>query len=279
MTEDLKKFTVDTRIQLAHFLQEKMGISGKKIRKLLEKNCCKINGKIERFGSVWLQKGQVVEFYLPKLERSSWQVLLDTEFFSVLFKPDNWVCSEANCHKTFHGKYFLVHRLDKDTTGALLLAKSSQVKQQLMDLFSSRVVKKTYLAIVDKVVTKDDGIIDNFLVKKGAFQGQTIWGSSGTGLHAITHWKVLKRGKSETLVECNPITGRTHQIRVHMAEMGHPLLVDRQYGLRFQSKLLAQRPLLHAYKLEFNFQSKFYQITCPLPEDFKTADLEMFKRF
>lgn len=279
MTENLKKFTVDTRVQLAHFLQEKMGMSGKKVRKLLEKNCCKVNGRVERFGSVWLLKGQIVEFYLPQLEQSSWQVLLDTEFFSVLSKPDNWVCSEANCHKTFHGKYFLVHRLDKDTTGALLLAKSSQVKQQLMDLFSSRVVKKTYLAIVDKVVAKDAGVVDNFLSKKCSFQGQTIWGSSGNGLHAITHWKVLKRGKSETLVECNPITGRTHQIRVHMAEMGHPLLVDRQYASRFYSKFQAQRPLLHAYKLEFNFQSISYQITCPLPEDFKNVELQIVESF
>ena len=271
MAENLKKFTVDTRVQLAHFLQEKMGFSGKKIRKMLEKICCKINGKIERFGSVWLQKGQVVEFYLQEKPQNVWQVLLDTEFFTIFSKPDNWVCSEANCHKTFHGKYLLVHRLDKDTTGALLLAKNEQVKQQLMDLFSAREMKKTYLAIVDKLVSQDNGVVDNFLSKKGSFQGQTLWGSSSSGLHATTFWKVLQRGKKETLVECNPITGRTHQIRVHMAEMGHPLIVDRQYASRFHSTILAQRPLLHAYQLQFTYQGISYQVTCPLPEDFKVS--------
>jgi RluA family pseudouridine synthase len=263
------RWRVEERDQIAHFLQKKMGVSGKKIRRLLEKNCCKINGRIERFGSVWVEKGSVVEFTSYEEEPSSWAVLLDSEFFQILDKPMNWVCSEQNCEKTFGRKLFLVHRLDKDTTGALLFAKNTLVRDELMALFATREVAKEYIALVDGIVSQDRGIIDNFLSKKGSFQGQTIWGASSKGDHAITEWEVLSRGALETLVLCKPLTGRTHQIRVHMAEMGHPILIDRQYATRFRSKIFATRPLLHAYRLRFSYRGESISVLSPIPPDLK----------
>lgn len=265
------RWRVDTREQLAHFIQGKVGLSGKKIRRLLEQNCCKINGRIERFGSVWVEKGSVVEFVVCESTETSWTVLFDTEYFQILNKPVNWVCSENNCEKTFGRKLFLVHRLDKDTTGALLLAKSLSVRDELMALFTSREIEKEYFALVDGVVKQDEGTIDNFLAKKGSFHGQTIWGSAPKGDHAVTHWKVISRGSAETLMSCHPLTGRTHQIRVHMAEMGHPILLDRQYASRFRSKIFASRPLLHAYRLKFTHRGVRVDIVCPPPLDFQKA--------
>jgi len=265
---DKHRWRVETRAQLAHFIQERLSISGKKVRKLLEQNCCKINGRVERFGSVWLEKGAVVEFVMVEEPSQKWDVLWTQEEFQIVNKPTGWVCSPENCHKTFGSGISLVHRLDKDTTGALLLAKNPVARDALQELFSSRVVEKEYLAWVDGVIQQNHGMIEDFLAKKGSFQGQTIWGSASKGDLAITEWSVVRRGKNETLVCCKPLTGRTHQIRVHMAEMGHPILVDRQYARHFHSQIFAMRPLLHAHRLKFSFQGKVIDVTAPLPADF-----------
>ncbi len=263
---------VEKRVQLARFLQEKTGLSGKKVRALLEKNSCKVNGHLERFGSVWLEKGSVVEFFPPEVHPTTWKILFENDHFQIVDKPAGWVCSEENCRNTFKTKLFLVHRLDKDTTGALLLAKTIPVRDALMDLFAKREIEKEYFALVDGIVTQEEGMIDNYLAKKGSFQGQTIWGSAPKGLRAITRWKVVKRGKQETLVACEPYTGRTHQIRVHMAEMGHPIILDRQYASHYKSKIHASRPLLHAHRLRFLFRGELIDVTAPLPGDFITKN-------
>lgn len=267
------RFRVEKRQQLAHFLQEKVGGSIKAIRRSLEQNCCKINGRVERFGSTWLESGNIVEYFPPQVATSHWEVLFENEDFQIVDKPVNWVCSEQNCERTFGRKLFLVHRLDKDTTGALILAKNIKVRDEIMKLFAERSIVKEYLALVDGVIAQEEGTIDNYLAKKGSFHGQTIWGAARVGDHAVTSWKVLARGTSETLVSCHPLTGRTHQIRVHMAEMGHPLILDRQYASRFRSKIYAARPLLHAYRLRFNYHGEPINITCSLPLDFKNIPL------
>lgn len=268
MRSDSQRWQVEKRLQLGSFLKEMTGKSGKEIRRLLEKNCCKINGRIERFASTWLEKGQVVEFTIPTFKTFEWKVLFENESFQIVDKPANWVCNDANAQKTFPGN-FLVHRLDKDTTGALILAKNIPARDELMALFSNRQVEKEYFAVVDGVVRREEGTIENHLARKGSFQGQTIWGSSKQGDLAITRWKVVKRGPDWTLVCCRPLTGRTHQIRVHMAEMGHPLLIDRQYSSRFKSKVYAERPLLHAYSLRFSFRGQIISVICLPPDDFK----------
>ncbi|MBI3900931.1 MAG: RNA pseudouridine synthase, partial [Chlamydiia bacterium] len=86
-------------------------------------------------------------------------------------------------------------------------------------------------------------------------------------LEAITKWECKQVGKEASLFQCEPMTGRTHQIRVHLAEMGHPILVDRQYAKRFRSNFLSRRPLLHAQKIE----TSHFSVEAPLPEDFQEA--------
>jgi RluA family pseudouridine synthase len=267
------RWRVTARVQLARFIQEQTEISGKQVRRLLEQNCCKVNGRIERFGSVWLEKNTVVEFTQITASKAEWTVLFDSADFQIVNKPVNWVCNDANCQKTFGKNAFLVHRLDKDTTGALIIAKTIKARDELIELFAQRAIEKEYLAWVDGVVIESQGTIENFLAKKGSFQGQTIWGASSKGDLAITRWKVVFRGPSETLIRCMPLTGRTHQIRVHMAEMGHPILIDRQYARTFRSHLFATRPLLHAYRLHFTFHGQTVDVTAPLPEDFRDGAL------
>jgi 23S rRNA pseudouridine955/2504/2580 synthase/23S rRNA pseudouridine1911/1915/1917 synthase len=175
----------------------------------------------------------------------------------------------------------LVHRLDRDTTGILLLAKQPAIFDQLVSQFKQYQVNKRYLAIVDGGMEQAKGKIENYLGKKRAYAGQTIWGAvaSSKGLYAYTEWERLKKGHRASLVACYPKTGRTHQIRVHMAEMGHPILGDFQYGKQFQCEHRPPRTLLHAESIQFKhpLSGREMSLTAPLPDDFKIAQQQLFK--
>ncbi|MBI3508399.1 MAG: RluA family pseudouridine synthase [Chlamydiia bacterium] len=243
--------------------------SGKFLRKVLEANLCRVNGRVERFGSTRLEKGDWVELApewqeLAKVAPLQFPILYEDALCQIVDKPAGWVCSDPSCRKTFGPKLFLVHRLDKDTTGALLLAKGLQAREELMALFAARQVDKEYIALVDGLVRENKGVRESFLAKKRLFEGQTIWSQ---GEEAITFWEVLQRGKDATYVRCQPLTGRTHQIRVHMAELSHPLIVDRQYGEKLRSRYFAKRPLLHAQRLRFTVDGTTVDVRAPLPED------------
>ena len=110
--------------------------------------------------------------------------------------------SDKLCFPKIKGFLEPVHRLDKETTGALILAKSAEAKEAMISLFEYREVRKLYLAIVDGVVAKEEGTIDNYLGRKHSYQGQTVYGSvdEKKGQRAITNWKCLKRGKTATVV-------------------------------------------------------------------------------
>ena len=271
------KWLVPSQQKLVSFLQGHLGdYSGKFLRKLLEANLCRINGRVERFGSRVVKGGDAVELapswkslLTPKL--TTFETFYEDEFLKIVGKPAGWVCTDKEALKTFGPKHYLVHRLDKDTTGLLIVAKSTQSRDQLMELFEKREVEKQYLALVDGVPTEESGVRKSLFAKKGSFEGQTIWGSSSHGLTAVTAWRTVARGKNAALVLCEPETGRTHQIRVHMAEMGHPILVDRQYAKSFRCHLFFQRPLLHAHRLRFSFQGKAIDVTAPVLPDMSDA--------
>jgi 23S rRNA pseudouridine955/2504/2580 synthase/23S rRNA pseudouridine1911/1915/1917 synthase len=257
--------------RLVGFLQAQVGGSGKGIRRILEANGCRVNGCIERFGSAWVKTGDVVEFVPQELATGNFAVLFENEELLIVDKPAGWVCDDKHCRKSFGSGMFLVHRLDKDTTGALLLAKNGTVRDALMELFADRSVEKEYLALVDGTLRGEEGVRESLLARKGSFQGQTIWGSRSSGDQAVTCWKTLATGDKASFVLCKPLTGRTHQIRVHMSEMGHPILVDRQYAEKFRSTLFAPRPLLHAGRLSFLFKGERIEASAPMPADFQKA--------
>lgn len=242
------------------------------VRKLLESNFCRVNGRVERFGSTLLKKGDIVELSpswksltMPQLP-PAFPTIYEGEDLLLIDKPSGWVCSEENCEKTFGRHLKLIHRLDKDTTGVLGLAKSPKAKEDWMARFANREVEKEYLAIVDGIPKEEQGTRESFLMRKRSFEGQTIWGSGSQGLHSVTHWKKLATGQNASLLLCRPITGRTHQLRVHLSELGHPILVDRQYAKTFRCTLFARRPLLHA----FRFKCGSVVGCAPLPLDMQS---------
>lgn len=271
------KWLVPGPQKLVAFLQGQLGsYSGKFLRRLLEANLCRINGRVERFGSRVVNGGDAVELapswksvLTPKLIQ--FETIYEDDSLKIVDKPAGWVCTDEEARASFGPKHYLVHRLDKDTTGLLILAKSPSVRDQLMECFEQRLIEKRYVALVDGIPSEKQGTRKSCLGKKGSFQGQTIWGSMPRGLSAVTHWECLEAGKKAALLLCSPETGRTHQIRVHMAEMGHPILIDRQYAKKFQTSLFIQRPLLHAFRLRFSFQGKDIDVSAPLPLDLREA--------
>ncbi len=254
----------------------------KAIKRAIDNKRCKVNGKVERFSTRILHPGDRIEIDLSelddlkKLAPSSCTTLYEDEELIAVDKPANLVSENAALNALFpayKGKLELIHRLDKETTGVLLLAKSAKMKNEMVDLFRQKMIEKRYLAIVDGRVEKREGKIESFLVKKHHYQGQTIWGSSKKGREiekAITLWKCEKSTEQASLVSCMPITGRTHQLRVHLSEMGHPILGDFQYGKTFTCPVSPKRQMLHASYLAFihPIHQKEIEIKAPLPQDF-----------
>lgn len=258
-------FRVKEEISLLQFLKEKTKFSGREIKRALEDGACRLNGKIERFGSVKLKIGDKVLFHAPKkVAAGTLKILYQDPSLTLFNKPAGVVsAAEKGCH--------LVHRLDKETSGVLLMARTIPVKRALETLFKKREVKKVYIALVKGVPRKETGTIENKLGKRGRFHGQTFYSASPNGQKAVTHYKVLKKGKGYALLELHPETGRTHQIRVHLAELGHPILGDLLYGREVTFPKVIDRLCLHAYRLSFLHpkKGKKVQATAPLPQVFK----------
>lgn len=164
----------------------------------------------------------------------------------------------------------IVHRIDKDTSGLLIVAKNDQAHLSLSNQLQAKEVSRKYLALVHGVIEHDYGTIDAPIgrdIKDRKKMAVTATNSKD----AITHFKVIKRYKDATLVSCELETGRTHQIRVHMAYIGHPIMGDETYAYRKTLKVNGQ--LLHAYELTFRHPSTGKKITvqADLPEVFKNV--------
>ena len=141
----------------------------------------------------------------------------------------------------------LAHRLDRDTSGCLVLGRHRKALRRLGALFAEGKVEKTYWALVLGAPAQDSGRIEAPLAKLNAVKGWKML-VSADGQPAVTEWRVLGRGAGRAWIECRPLTGRTHQIRVHLAHLGHPILGDPLYGPRDQES--RGQPLhLHARRI------------------------------
>lgn len=268
--------------KLVSFLRSKLGeaYSARHIKRLIENNRCQLNGQTERFASKLLRRGDRVVF--EGMAESSYQasshviepsrLLFEDEDLLIYNKPAGISCDDKGILLLLHSRWpsvLLVHRLDKDTTGVLILAKHASAYEAMAALFRERQVVKVYWALVDGVPDRPSGVITNRLAKVGGTGGQPIWGS-GRGEMACTEWRCKKKGGGIALLVCFPKTGRTHQIRVHLSEMGHPILGDYHYCRFFRSPYRPLRPLLHAQAVGFVHPrtGEKIKIEAPLPKDF-----------
>lgn len=270
----LSKFLVkegESGEKLSQYLHRQLpDLSLNQIKRSIESNKCTINGRVERFHTSLVGKGDKVELDWSEMTKPNVQevTLFEDDFFKVIDKP-----SGLPSEKVKGG--FLAHRLDKETSGCLLLAKTEEALKKVEALFKNRLIGKSYLAVVEGMPNPSFGVIEKPMAKVGAYQGQSIWGIVKEGLFAKTAYKVLKKGKKRALVQCLPETGRTHQIRVHLASIGNPVVGDFTYSKREPFSTPSKRILLHAHELKFihPFTDKEVRIQAPIPYEIE----ELFK--
>lgn len=270
--------------KLVHFIKQKLGstYSSRQIKSGIESNLCRVNHRLEHFASVAVAAGDHVSFEIEILGRQSKtaftfaksDIVYENHELLIYNKPSGYASDSVEIQKSFP-EWDLLHRLDRETSGLLMFTKGAEFRKSMVNAFKMHAIEKVYLAIVDGIPRQSSGIIENYLGKLHEYEGQTIWGSvpARKGLLAITHWELQQKGKEASLLRCYPKTGRTHQIRVHLSEMGHPILGDKQYGRSIHSSYPATRCLLHAYELSFihpTSQQKM-RFQARLPEDFKLA--------
>ena len=171
----------------------------------------------------------------------------------------------------------IVHRIDKDTTGLLVVAKNNKAHVLLAAQIEKHIARRTYVALCEGVFKEDEGTVDT-LIDRDKRDRKKMAVSITTGKRAITHYKVLERFDGYTLVEFVLETGRTHQIRVHSKHLGHPIVGDAVYGTKKQ-KFAVDGQLLHAKKLELvhpntNERMEFF---APIPDDFARI-IEVLRR-
>ncbi|MDO8604160.1 MAG: RluA family pseudouridine synthase [bacterium] len=184
-------------------------------------------------------------------------------------------------------KWGIVHRIDRDTSGVLLVAKTQESFLNLKSQFQARTIKKSYRTIAQGTFKEKDGVIDKPIGRsKSDFRRWSAeYGARGELREAVTEYHVLGEGEIKvygqaanqlirklSYLEVNPHTGRTHQIRVHLKAVGHPILCDDLYAPKGPHLLGLKRTALHAFSIVFKgLDGTEHKVEAPLPEDFKTA--------
>ena len=173
----------------------------------------------------------------------------------------------------------IVHRLDRETSGILVIAKTERSFAQLKKLFQDRVVHKTYVALVYGNLKSSQGVVDKPLMRQSGElkrriieKEDTTTTLKGNIRSAVTEYQVITRYRDFDLVLLFPKTGRTHQLRAHLASLGHPIVGDKLYAfkpMRYGKALFPQRQMLHAWRLQWNLFGHAYDFLAPLPEDFR----------
>jgi 23S rRNA pseudouridine1911/1915/1917 synthase len=262
ITEDMAGKTIK------EILYDYYDMSARLINRLKLSNGILLNGK-SQFVTAIVHQGDILKISLP-LETSlnivatamPLEIVYEDHDIMVIDKPPNLPVhpSQGNYSNTlangvmyywqqkgFNHIYRPVNRLDKDTSGLIIIAKNQYAHQQFANQITNKQLKRKYIAIVHGNVAQEKGTIDLPIARK---EGSTIERMvSEDGQQAVTHYKVLKRVDNFTVIELVLQTGRTHQIRVHMSYIGHPLVGDWLYGKEEQE--LISRQALHSYSLEF----------------------------
>ncbi|HSW38792.1 MAG TPA: RluA family pseudouridine synthase [Acidobacteriota bacterium] len=242
------------------------GASRRTLRQMLAQGRVEINGTIRCLASFPVEAGDTVKISARKLHTrfpKGMDLLFEDDAIIVIHKPSGlltvatvderektvYACLSA-CLKKQHPrqKLYIVHRLDKFASGVLVFARAEKVQSILQGFFSRHDVERKYWAIVEGVMEKDNGTIQSYIAEDRS-QRMHSTGDAGRGKHAVSHYRVLKRFSNLSTLEVTLETGRKNQIRVHLSEMGHPIVGDQAYGsIRDPLKRLG----LHAFHLAFN---------------------------
>jgi len=284
-----------TRQRLDRVLAEALpAFSRARLQTLIRDGFVSLNGKPPRPRDL-VRTGDVVELREPELEKVEAQpeqikldVIFEDDDLLVLNKPAGIVMHPGAGHQAHTlvnallahcqnlsgivGKERpgIVHRLDKETSGALVVAKNDATHRDLSSQFAARTMTKIYLALVAGILRKTSGVIDKAIARHPVHR-QRMSIARRQGRSAKTEYRVLRSGDEISLVECILHSGRTHQIRVHLHHLGHPVLGDKLYGGKRAGDY--PRQMLHAWKLAFRHPRSGDEMNfeAPVPRDFADA--------
>ena len=278
-------------IRIDKYLASILDYSREYIGRLIDSKLVLVNDKIVKASyKVALQDEIVIHDEQMKVEdhiepvKMDLDIVYEDEYLMVINKPSGLVVhpGAGNYNNTlvnglmYYTKHLsdvggstrpgIVHRIDKDTSGLLLIAKTNQIHEILADDFKNKRIKREYIALLDGVFKNGSATIDAPIGRDK--QNRERMAVVEDGKHAITHMKVLKRYDGYTLVSCVLETGRTHQIRVHMAYIGYPIHNDPIYSKK-EADSFGQ--FLHSYKMNFihPITKKEMEFICPLPKYFE----------
>ena len=294
----LQRLTVspeEAGVRIDKYLTEQLpDITRSYLQKLLKDGSVQMNGKSVK-ASTKTAAGAVIELTIPEPEEPEilpedipLDILYEDSDVILINKPKDMVVHPAAGHYTgtlvnalmYHCKGDLsgingvlrpgiVHRIDKDTTGVLIICKNDKAHNALAEQLKEHSITRKYRAIVCGNLKEDEGTVDAPLGRHPQDRKKMAIVRTG-GKRAVTHYRVLERFGNYTYIECQLETGRTHQIRVHMASLGHPLLGDEVYG-RVKSPFKLEGQTLHAMVLGFIHPTtgEYMEFEAPLPEYFE----------
>lgn len=269
------KFIVKEKIELLEFLYKNINKSKNTIKNILKDNTYVNDKKISKFNYI-LKENDIVSI---KNKIDDIEIIYEDKDIIVVNKPCNLLTigTFKEKEKTLYhmvsdyiktnnknNKIFVVHRLDKDTSGIVVFSKNEKLKEQLQKDWNSCVKLRNYIAIVEGS-TKPFGIIKSYLKEKDMYTYST---NNKDGKLAITHYKKIKSNEKYTMLNINIETGRKNQIRVHLKEMGNIIVGDKKYGSKDNS---IKRMALHANELEFinPKNKKIMKFKTDIPNSFK----------
>lgn len=263
------------------------------IQKLIKEDAVSVNGKPVK-GSYRVKEEDEVSFFLPKAVEPDitaqpipLDILYEDRDVIVVNKPKGMVVHPAaghycdtlvnallyHCGAELSGingvmRPGIVHRIDRDTTGSLIVCKNDRAHNCIAEQLKEHSITRRYRAICHGVLKEEEGTIDKPIGRHPTDRKKMA--VSEKGKRAVTHYKVLQRFAKYTYIECELETGRTHQIRVHMASIGHPLLGDEVYS-NVKSPYKLEGQTLHAQVLGFRHPTtgEYIEVSAPLPDYFK----------
>lgn len=283
-------------VRLDRFLATELAdFSRSRLQTLITGGFVKLNAQQPRTREL-VCAGDVIQLTIPAVEKIEamaeaipFPILFEDDDLIVLDKPAGMVVHPGagnqehtlvnallNHCRTLSGiggkeRPGIVHRLDKETSGCLVVAKNDVTHRELSKQFAARTLTKTYLALVAGRLKKQTGTIDAPIARHPVHRQRMSVSRTSRGRSAMTEYRVVRAGKEMSLVECALHSGRTHQIRVHLHHLGNPVLGDKLYGSKTAKNF--PRQMLHAWRLGFTHPrtGEWQEFEAPLPEDFQRA--------
>lgn len=276
-------------VRIDQYLTEELDISRSKIQKLIKEEKVIVNGKVISNNykvklNDEIEVNDELDFEINvEAENIPLNIVYEDEYLLIVNKESGMVVHPAPGNysgtlvNALMGKFNLsndkirpgiVHRIDKDTSGLLVVAKDDKTHELLGNMIKNKDVERIYVALVDGVIKHETGTIDA-PIGRDPNNRQKMKVTDENSKDAVTHFRVLKRFKDSTLIECKLETGRTHQIRVHMNYIGFPICNDPVYGRGKKTTSFGQ--MLHSKSIRFThpITKKEIYFECDVPDEFK----------